>query len=257
MKPGLVSITFRQLQPAQIVRACEEAGLGLIEWGGDVHVPHGDLAQARAVRELTRNSGLEVAAYGSYLKLGSAELSVEAVLDTAAELGAPVVRVWAGTRGSEEATEDDWRRVVEAARRAAEAASARGLRIAYEFHRGTLTDSKLSALQLLEKTNHPCIRCLWQPPIGSTDEQALDSLHAILPRLEHLHVFHWQPDFSNRRPLAEGSERWLKFLRAIATAGQSPALLLEFVPGNDPAILAREASTLRYLIKKVLETSRE
>ncbi|MCX7868671.1 MAG: hypothetical protein N2322_01855, partial [Terrimicrobiaceae bacterium] len=112
MKPGLVSISFRQLAPAEIVRLCTRAGLGLVEWGGDVHVPHGNLEAAKSVRRLTADAGLHTAAYGSYLRLGQPEPSLEAVLDTAAELGAPVVRVWAGSKGSAEATPEDWSRVV-------------------------------------------------------------------------------------------------------------------------------------------------
>ncbi len=41
-RAGLVSVTFRQLSPEEIVRVAREAGLTVIEWGGDVHVPPGD-----------------------------------------------------------------------------------------------------------------------------------------------------------------------------------------------------------------------
>jgi hypothetical protein len=47
--PGLVSITFRALPPADIIRLTAECGLQAIEWGADVHVPPGDLAGARRV----------------------------------------------------------------------------------------------------------------------------------------------------------------------------------------------------------------
>ena len=53
LKTGLVSITFREKSPEEIVGLVVEAGLDGIEWGGDVHVPHGDLAKAREVRANT------------------------------------------------------------------------------------------------------------------------------------------------------------------------------------------------------------
>ena len=65
IQPGLVSVTFRKLTPAEIVALVKQAGLKGIEWGGDLHVPHGDLVRAREVRELTHEGGLGVAACGS------------------------------------------------------------------------------------------------------------------------------------------------------------------------------------------------
>jgi hypothetical protein len=86
--------------------------LGAIEWGGDVHVPPGDLARAREICHITRDAGLSVVAYGSYLRLGENDQpDFCAVVETTRELGAPAVRVWAGKRGSAGADEAYRRRV--------------------------------------------------------------------------------------------------------------------------------------------------
>ena len=50
IKIGLVSISFRDLFPKQIVDMVAEVGLDAIEWGGDVHVPHGDSRGRRSQR---------------------------------------------------------------------------------------------------------------------------------------------------------------------------------------------------------------
>ncbi|MET0262082.1 MAG: sugar phosphate isomerase/epimerase, partial [Rariglobus sp.] len=71
--PGLVSVTFRKLSPNEVAGLVKKAGLKGIEWGGDIHVPHGDLARAREVRELTLEHGLKTAAYGSYYRAGQSE----------------------------------------------------------------------------------------------------------------------------------------------------------------------------------------
>ena len=42
--PGLVSVTFRKLSPEEIVQLVVSSGLKGIEWGGDIHLPHGILA---------------------------------------------------------------------------------------------------------------------------------------------------------------------------------------------------------------------
>ncbi|MFZ4776106.1 MAG: sugar phosphate isomerase/epimerase family protein [Terrimicrobiaceae bacterium] len=250
MKPGLVSVTFRQLNPQSIVDLCVETCLQTIEWGGDVHVPPGDVSRAAEVGELTRAAGLSVAAYGSYYRLASGEgPDFESVLAAAEALGAPAIRVWAGRKGSA-ATDTAGRNAVAAdALRCADLAGSKGITLCYEFHDNTLTDTTESALSLLSETEHPFIRSLWQPPHGQPLETCLSSLRAIMPRLHHVHVFHWWPDPKTRRALADGRERWQAYVDELHAASKSPDLLLEFVRNDDPLLLAEDAGTLVSLLK--------
>ena len=39
--PGLVSVTFRQLSPEDIIDITYASGLKAVEWGSDVHLPAG------------------------------------------------------------------------------------------------------------------------------------------------------------------------------------------------------------------------
>jgi len=104
MVPGLVSITFREFTPEKIISLCQANNLHAIEWGGDIHVPHGDLDVARQVGDQTREAGLSVSAYGSYYRLASSEgPGFSQVLASAVSLGSPVIRVWAGGRSSADA----------------------------------------------------------------------------------------------------------------------------------------------------------
>ena len=105
MQPGLVSVTFKESPREDVIRYAQAAELQVIEWHGETHVPHGDLKTARRVGQKTRAAGLAVAAYGSYYVLGKSEgqgLTFDAVLETAEELGAPMIRVWAGERNPDE-----------------------------------------------------------------------------------------------------------------------------------------------------------
>lgn len=252
MRPGLVSISFRQLSVEEILEGAASAGLGCIEWGGDIHVPHGDMGKAREAGRWTREAGLAVTAYGSYFRLGSDRPDnppFGKVLDTAVALGAPVIRIWAGTRGSKEADEAYWLRVAEEAREAAGLARQAGLRLAYEMHANSLTDSVAAVAALLEAARHPAIGCLWQPSVGGSLESDQECLAAVLARLEHVHVFHWWPD-GRRRPLAEGRARWSRYLEALRAADKHPDLLLEFLPDDNPALLIREAETLREWLRE-------
>jgi 3-dehydroshikimate dehydratase len=251
IRPGLVSVTFRALDPAGIVALAVEAALTGIEWGGDIHVPHGDLATARRVGAMTIDAGLVVAAYGSYYRAGSStgeNPTFEAVLETAAALGAPTIRVWAGRLGSAEVDGSYRRAIVDDARRIADLAAATGITVAFEYHQGTLTDTAESTHQLLTEVDHPHVRTLWQPPVGVDTQRCLAGLKTIRPWLANLHVFHWWPTETQRLPLADGAERWRRYLDIAAADSRDRFALLEFVRGDDPACLLRDARVLRGLV---------
>ena len=246
--PGLVSITFRALSPSEVIALVVQAGLQAIEWGGDIHVPHGDVPRATEVARLTREAGLSTAAYGSYYRLGESEgkgLSFTSVLDSAVALGAPTIRVWAGCKGSAEVTPEERQSIVDDALRVANLAQARGVTISLEYHGGTLTDSRDSVAQLAKELAHPAIDFLWQPTNGEDEESCIARLHDILPRVCHIHVFHWWPTAAERRPLVEGESRWLRYLDIIRSTGKPMPCLLEFVQGDSPEAFLRDAATLR------------
>ncbi|MCE9615023.1 MAG: sugar phosphate isomerase/epimerase [Lentisphaerae bacterium] len=246
--PGLVSITFRALPVPAIVDLARSAGLAGIEWGGDVHVPHGNLAAARDAATCTARAGLRVAAYGSYYRVGSSEergMTFASVLESAVALGAPLIRVWAGDRGSTGAAVTHWQHVIDDSRRIGDLAAARGLRIVFEFHGATLTDTHPSALRLLQSVNHPAVFTYWQPPAGIPREEAQAGLRALLPWVRGLHVYHWSPTHEERHPLAEGADGWSRVLHDAREAGHDMYALLEYVRDDDPRQLAPDAATLR------------
>lgn len=241
---GLVSITFRDRSPAQVVELVHEAHLEGIEWGGDVHVPHGDLPRAREVRRLTELAGLKTAAYGSYYRAGEGSTAgFSAVLASAVELGAPVIRIWAGTKNSDNADESYRRAVIDDCRRIADQTAQKAIAIACEYHRNTLTDTNVSAAAFIAAVDHPNFLTYWQPPIDIGFDERLAGLIAALPRLSHVHCFHWLGE--QRRPLAEGSADWTRYLAVVQQAPGDHYVLLEFVPDNSPQAFAQDAATLR------------
>jgi 3-dehydroshikimate dehydratase len=242
VRPGLVSVTFRQLSPYQVIEAAVAAGLEGIEWGGDIHVPHGDLPAAARVAEQTATAGLSVAAYGSYYRLAESTGDPEEVVETAAVLGAPTIRVWAGRRGSVDADGAYWDAVVADGSRLISLAADEGMTVSFEYHRNTLTDSRTSTARLLDAL--PAARTLWQPQPERDRAENLGDLRAVLPRLTNMHVFTWTAT-GERRPLAEGRDDWLAYLDA---ARGNRFALLEFVAGDDPERLVSDAATLRELV---------
>ncbi|MCX7045215.1 MAG: TIM barrel protein [Candidatus Sumerlaeota bacterium] len=256
IRSGLVSITFRKFSPSMIVFWACRAKLEGIEWGGDVHVPHGDIVAAREVTALTRNAGLAVAAYGSYYRLGEeAPDFFPRVLETAQTLGAPIIRVWAGRKGSKDADGGYRRMVSEDGRRIAELAREAGIRIVCEWHGGTLTDTADSARALFDAVNHPNFQTYWQPHQRMPYEQCLRDMDAALPRLAGLHVFQWDLQTVAKQPLSEGESVWPAYLRKAAKAANNQSgdlfALLEFVIADNPNQMLRDAATLREWIKEL------
>ena len=232
MIPGLVSVTFRQLSPAGIVSLTVDAGLEAIEWGGDVHVPVGDFRTAREVAQRCADNGIAIEAYGSYYR---ATGDFGPVLATALALGAPRIRVWAGANGS--ALETDRDTVVADLREVAALAGGEGVEIAVEYHANTLTDTLDSALRLFEEV--PALKPYWQPPVGSTVDDALTAVPALDPVA--VHVFGWADD-GTRLPLAARESLWRPVLARLP--GDRHALL-EFVRDDSPEAFAADADTLR------------
>lgn len=254
IRAGLCSIAFRSCAPEEVLRLACEAGLAGLEWGGDVHVPPGDERHAERVGRLTREAGLAVAAYGSYFRLGDTRPEsppLAAVLATARALGAPVLRVWAGAEDAERTPRAEWERIAEAARACVAEASAAGLRVACEWHMGTLTSTNTAARALLDAV--PGLLTYWQPAHWQDDAYCLAGLESVRERLAHVHVFHWWPSLHERHPLAEGAERWRRFLGEAARAPGERFALLELLGEASVERLKADAATLRALIATVEE----
>jgi sugar phosphate isomerase/epimerase len=247
---GLVSVTFRPLKPEEIIALCGKAGVRCIEWGGDVHVPAGDAARAREVGRLTREAGLEVAAYGSYYRLGpDAPGAFEAVMTSAVALGAPTIRVWAGRKGSRETEVDERCEIIADALRVADIAARHGITISLEYHAGTLTDERESVRALLGEMAHPNIEFLWQPTNGAPVTECAERLVEVLPRLRNVHVFHWWPTAAERHPLAEGEAAWRSYIDIVRESGRDADFLLEFVRADAPEQFLADAATLERWLK--------
>jgi len=65
--PGLCSVTLRAESIATVADVAASCELHAIEWGGDIHVPPGDLIAARRARTASDNAGIHMLTYGSYL----------------------------------------------------------------------------------------------------------------------------------------------------------------------------------------------
>ena len=247
LKTGLVSVTFRKLSPSSIIELVARAGLEGIEWGGDIHVPHGNTTIAKKVFKETKDAGIEIAAYGSYYKAGVSNPSeFEKVIASADALHAPIIRIWAGDRDSYKANPDYWEAVSSDIYRIADIAVKHNIFIALEFHKSSLTDSSSSTLKLLEMVRNPFVSSYWQPRIGAEFEENLKDIECIGHYISNIHVFHWL--MYERRPLSEGELQWCNYLKKIPNNRYIRYCMLEFVMGDCPHQFIEDAEVLKRIV---------
>lgn len=244
IKTGLVSVTFRSRTREEISLLAHDAELCEIQWGGDIHVPHGDLEAAYDARILCMLADIGTYSYGSYYRCGG---DFAQVADTASALGAKNIRVWAGTKGSADVNEDERRAVVEAARAAADKAGALDMSLSFEFHGGTLTDTPDSALRLLDEIGRPNVYTHWQPNQYRDLEYNIDALKRVADRVDIVHVFAWEGE--RRLPLSAHMDAWRRYFDILSEHDVKCAML-EFLPSETRDDLLRDAETLRELIEK-------
>jgi 3-dehydroshikimate dehydratase len=245
IKTGLTSVTFRSLPPEDIIALVLNAGLQGIEWGGDIHVPHGNLPRALEVGRATRDVGLEVSSYGSYYRVGCTDNNVhfEQILETAVQLGAPVIRVWAGDHGSDTASPSVWKSVVDNSLRICRLAEQSGIRLAFEYHEDTLTDTSPSACRLMRELGQQNFSCYWQPPVHLNQADRLAGLKDISPWLSHVHAFHH--DAQRLLPFREGESEWPAYMQSIQSLPGDRFCLIEFVTGDSSEQFLEDAKYLK------------
>ena len=244
---GLVSISFRSHSVEEILAAMKEARLTHVEWGGDVHVPAGDIERAEQVRRMTEAAGIAVAAYGSYYRLGNEsndEKGREALLATAESLGTTLVRIWGGTLPSKDVTPEKRAELLNEARTFALMAENRGITLALECHGNTVTDEYHYGIDFINEVGSPALRSFWQPNQVYDHAYNVEAARAYLPYAHHLHVFSWEG--GKKYPLAYHTDRWRDYFSVFA--GKDLNAMLEFMHDGLLETLAPTADELREIL---------
>ncbi len=245
---GLTSVTFRGLNAETIVELAVQAGIDGIEWGGDIHVPEGDLEAAGYAAGLTKRAGLKVLSYGSYYRLGNGG-DFSSVLKTAGVLGAPNIRIWAGSISPETAGEEDYKRMADELKQICFQAQKTGITVSLEYHRGTLTETAVSTLKLIGLAESKNLYTYWQPNPDITHDENCEELQMVKLYLSHIHTFHWKAG-NIRYPLAEGKAEWLNYLRVAKLDLKKSACILEFVKDDSIQNFMTDAAELKnYLLE--------
>ena len=247
LKSGLVSITFRNKTVREICRLCRAANLSAVEWGGDVHVPpKGN--KAKETLCLTQDNGLIVSSYGSYFRLSQGMDAFMYNLEEAVNLTAPVIRIWAGAKGSGAYGENERYLITDELMRVSERALGAGIRVALEYHPNTLTDDRESVKKLMKDTEGEKYSPLfyWQPRWDWDAQETIGALSDLNERLSHAHVFAWEHRENEilRKPIKDGET----LIRRALSIKKDGFALIEFVKDDSDEMLLKDAQTLNQWI---------
>lgn len=255
LQSGMTSVTFRQLTPQQIVELSRQGGLDGIEWGGDVHCPPSLNETVKEnnmeIQKMTANMGLQIFSYGSYCHLGDPDNTndfFQVLVDTAKQLHASTIRVWAGRKSSADATDSYYRQIARDFYRLCEIAAPAGLTVSTEYHRGSLTDCSPSAVKLLRYVKAPNARTYWQPNPDLSLSENQKELTEVLPYLSNVHLYNWKKG-NIRFPLRDGAENWNKYFSILMTSRRNHNLIMEFVKDDSPEQFLQDAAELAIWMK--------
>ena len=254
MKAGVCTIAMKDLPLAEVIETCARAGAQGIElWGRAPHLPApSDRAGVARLKRHLRGAGLELAALGSYVRPGpeppvSDEEDPRRILDAAAELDCRLVRIWAGRKEHAESTSAEREVVYEGIRRIADDAPAAGCRLVLERHNNTLTNSWVSAGEVIAALSSDLVRLCYQIPypVPAQDlRNRADADFNLLAISAHAHLQNYreQPDGSLERSLlAEGIVDYGSFGERARRAGYDGYAMVEFVAPDRGELNVQEA----------------
>ncbi len=241
---GLVSVSFRSLEPAEIVELCQKNGLGFIEWGSDVHAPCGDIQRLEEIISLQDKYSIKPSSYGTYFRIGVNDPSeLYSYISAAKRLGTDILRLWCGDKNYTDMSAKERNIIISESKKAARIAEECGVTLCMECHNKTFTNCLEGALELMGAVDSPHFRMYWQPNQFRTLEENLEYAERIAKYTKVIHVFNWEG--KGKYPLADAVDLWKRYLSFF---DGSQKLLLEFMPDGKPESLGSESEALRRII---------
>lgn len=246
-RTGLVSVSFRENDPEEILRAMQKSALKYIEWGSDIHAPCNDEKKLDDIANLQKKHGIICCSYGTYFRVGVDDAeNIKQYIYAAKKLGTDILRIWCGNKNYEDYTFEDKQNLFSECRKITEIAEDESVKLCLECHNNTFTNCVEGALEIMNKIHSPAFRMYWQPNQYRDEKTNLDYAKAVADYTETIHIFNWNGD--EKYPLSEAVDIWKKYLSAFS--GEEN-LLLEFMPDGQIESLEKESKTMQKIVKGI------
>lgn len=253
MNVGLCTISAKERDPEAVFDVAAAAGADGVELWGEDHVGDGGAETCETLAAAADERGLSLPVYGSYLRPGADEFEGEwrRELRVADDLGASLLRVWAGDREYGDCPADQWEAVVADLRTLAGAAAGRGVGVTVERHAGTVTNATAGAAELVDDVDAPNCGLNWQPLFSHDAGTVRGDAERLADRANNVHLQAVaEPGASDRCALADAYFDVAGVVEAFRAAGFEGYLEVEFVTDRAPyaAAVAADVAFLRTLV---------
>lgn len=236
MDLGVCTITGQNRPVEELIAIAAKVGVsGLEVWGRD-HVGEGSRQRCETIATAAAARGLDLPVYGSYLRAGSEAFAdqLEREVRIAANLGASLIRVWAGEQEYADVTSDHWDAVIADLNRLAEQAGDRDIGVTVERHAGTVTDATEGAAAVIDETSDR-VGLNWQPEFRQDAETVRDDIDALADVTNNVHLQAVAaPGETERCPLAFAYFDVSDVVASLAASGFDGYLEIEFVSDRAP-----------------------
>ncbi len=241
-KLGLCSVTFRKKSAEEVVMIAKNAGIGYIEWGGDVHVK--TINDARRVKTFCDTAGIKISSYGSYFN--SAVYNEGKWIDIceiAKEMGAHSVRVWLGKKDSEKTSESEYKNLLENTGKMCDIASSYGLLICPECHGNTFNNNTDAFLRFKKDLKKDNFRTYFQSRYFRK-EYDLDRIDRTFSLTENVHVSY--RDLKREQMFRKKDKNYLDtLLKRLKDKHFDGIVMVEFVCRDSEKSLYRDIEKLK------------
>lgn len=245
IKTGLASVTFRNKSIEEIVSLCRDAGIGYIEWGADVHVKTAD--DAKKAKMLCDDAGITIPSYGSYYRVGSGDGDEWLTLcENAKLMGARSIRVWLGSKNSEDTSEKEYATLLEDLKKICEKAAEYELLVCPECHDYTFNNDTSAFLKISRDLNMPKFKTYFQSRYFRMDYD-LDRIEKTFDHIENIHISY--SDLKKEQADKEKNEDYIDILlNRFKDKNYSGIVFIEFTENAEEESLLRDVERLRKIL---------
>lgn len=251
MRIGFTTTTVRQIKDiGAVVDLAKSAGADCLEWGGDVHVT--DIAAAEKAKRLCDESGISVASYGSYYRVGSNDKDEwKRICEIASTLGARCIRVWLGKADSEKTDGAVYGSLVSDAKSMCAVAAEYNLTVCCECHPNTYNNNTDAFLKIREDIGCDNFKTYFQS-LYCRREYDLDRIERTAPFTECVHISYSE---QRREQFPKYNPNYInELLDKIVSVGFDGDMLIEFtyfsMRYGSPRFLKRDIEKLRKRLGK-------